>query len=115
MKKHRQNFCCYRLNLKDAILILRVNWKPTSDFDKQRRRKNYEKMQREITKKRRLKKVISTKARRKKKTKSHQVSACPDCGDFHFKKSDTCKVREMKVKMIVQQIMTHSKDIKVLI
>ena len=48
-----------------------------------------------------------------KKNKSHQVSACPDCGDFHFKKSDICKVREMKVKMIVQQIMTHSKDIKV--
>ena len=94
-------------------LSLRVNWKPTSDFDKQRRRKNYEKIQREISKKRRIKKIISTKARKMKKNKSHQVSACSDCGDFHFKKSDICKVREMKVKMIVQQIMTHSKDIKV--
>ena len=70
-------------------------------------------MQREISKKKRLKKVISTKARKMKKSKSQQVSACPDCGDFHFKKSDICKVREMKVKMIVQQIMTHSNDIKV--
>ena len=41
------------------------------------------------------------------------MPACPECGDIHFKKSDTCKVRELKVKMIVQQIMKHSENIKV--
>ena len=41
------------------------------------------------------------------------MSACPECGDFHYRKSDICKVRELKVKMIVQQIMNQSVNIKV--
>ena len=89
-----------------------MNGKPKTDFDKLRRRKMYEENQRELMrKKRRLKKVISTKAKRRKKKPT--VSACPECGDFHYKKSEVCKVREMKVKMIVQQIMRHSENIKV--
>ena len=59
-----------------------------------------------------MRKVISTKARKKRK-KAPQVSACPECGDFHYRKSDICKVRELKVKMIVQQIMNQSVNIKV--
>ena len=90
----------------------RISGKPTSDYDKLKRRKNYEEKQREIRRKKKLRKVISTKAKKKRK-KTGQISACPECGDFHTKKSDVCKVREMKVKMIVQQIMTHSESIKV--
>ena len=89
-----------------------MNGKPKTDFEKLKRRKLYEANQRELMRrKRRLKKVISTKAKRRKK--KPQVSACPECGEFHHKKSDVCRVRELKVKMIVQQIMKHSENIKV--
>ena len=84
---------------------------PATDHEKLRRRRRYEERQREIQRKRRLRKVISSKVRRKKKLV--QVSACPECGDFHTKKSDVCRVRELKVKMIVQQIIKHSENIKV--
>ena len=88
-----------------------MNGKPKTDFEKLKRRKLYEANQRELMRrKRRLKKVISTKAKRRKK--KAQVSACPECGEFHHK-SDVCRVRELKVKMIVQQIMKHSENIKV--
>ena len=89
-----------------------MNGKPKTDFEKLKRRKLYEANQRELMRrKRRLKKVISTKAKRRKK--KPQVSACPECGEFHHKKSVVCRVRELKVKMIVQQIMKHSENIKV--
>ena len=81
-----------------------------TDLEKLRRRRKYEEKQREIRRKKRQRKVISSKVRRKKKIV--QVSACPECGDFHYKKSDVCRVRELKVKMIVKQILTHSEDIK---
>ena len=58
-----------------------------------------------------LRQVISTKARRRRKVA--QVTACGDCGDFHARRSDVCRVRELRVKMLVQQIMGTSKDIKV--
>ena len=83
---------------------------PATDHEKLKRRRRYEERQREIRRKRRLRKVISSKVRKKKKLV--QVAACPECGDFHHKKSDVCRVRELKVKMIVQQIMTSSKNIK---
>ena len=54
----------------------------------------------------------SFNAMKVKRKKLLQVPDCPECRDFHFKKSDTCKVRELKVKMIVQQI-KHSGNIKV--
>ena len=58
-----------------------------------------------------MRQVISTKARRRRKVA--QVTACGDCGDFHARRSDVCRVRELRVKMLVQQIMGTSKDIKV--
>ena len=95
--------------IDEIIKKHRMMKKPT-DEEKLKRRKKYEDKQREIRRKRRIRKVVSTKVRRKK---IPTVSACPECGDFHYKKSDQCKVRELKVKMIVQQIMKHSENIKV--
>ena len=60
--------------------------------------------------KRRIKKALSTKVKSKMLP---QVSACPECGDFHFKKSDTFKVRKIKVKMIFKKILKYSENIKV--
>ena len=97
------------------ICNFRTLGKPKNDFEKLRRRKNYEEKQREIRRKKRQRKVISTKAKSKKRKRITQITACPECGDFHSKKSDICKVRELKVKMIVQQIMKHSENIKVII
>ena len=99
-----------RKQLIDEIIKKHRMIKKPTDEEKLKRRKRYEEKQREIRRKRRIRKVLSTKVKRKKLP---QVSACPECGDFHFKKSDTCKVRELKVKMIVQQIMKHSENIKV--
>ena len=94
----------------DEIIKKHKGMKKPTDEEKLKRRKRYEDKQREIRRKRRIRKVVSTKVKRKK---IPQVSACPECGDFHLKKSDQCKVRELKVKMIVQQIMKHSEIIKV--
>ena len=99
-----------RKQLIDEIIKKHRMVKKPTDEEKLKRRKRYENKQREIRRKRRIRKVVSTKV---KKKKLPQASACPECGDFHFKKSDTCKVRELKVKMIVQQIMKHSENIKV--
>ena len=99
-----------RKQLIDEIIKKHKMIKKPTDEEKLKRRKRYEDKQREIRRKRRIRKVVSTKVKRKKLP---QVSACPECGDFHFKKSDQCKVRELKVKMIVQQIMKHSENIKV--
>ena len=56
------------------------------------------------------KKIVSSKVRKKSSAK---VSACPECGDFHFKKGDRCRIRDLRVKMIVQQILRNSDNIKV--
>ena len=98
-----------RKQLIDEIIKKHKMAKKPTDEEKLKRRKKYEEKQRELRRKRR-RKVLSTKIKRKKLP---QVAACPDCGEFHFKRSDTCKVRELKVKMIVQQIMKSSENIKV--
>ena len=120
MKKHRsvlytgsnQNNIFTYLTVCITFSFLRMARGPATDHEKLKRRRKYEEKQREIRRKKRLRKVkvISSKVRRKKKL--GQVAACPECGDFHYKKSDVCRVRELKVKMIVQQIMTSSKNIK---
>ena len=75
--------------IAEIIKKHKVMKKPT-DEEKLKRRKRYEDKQRELRRKRRIRKVVSTKVKRKKVP---QVSACPECRDFHLKKSDQCKVR----------------------
>ena len=71
------------------------------------RAKKYEK------KKRKKKRVVGSKVRRKKST--GKGGSCPECGDFHFKKRGaTCKIRDLKVNMLVNQIMNSSDEIKVI-
>ena len=66
-----------------------VGGRAATDGEKRKRRKRYEVKQRIIQKKKRIRKVVSTKV---KKKKLPTVSACPECGDFHVKKSDVCRV-----------------------
>ena len=95
MSGHRSNFFIIFLSfffqLIDEIIKKHKAVQPT-EGEKRSRRKKYEEEQREVRRRRR-RRVVATKLRNKrKKAKVPKPAPCPECGELHVKKSDTCKV-----------------------
>ncbi|XP_023341552.1 uncharacterized protein LOC111711421 [Eurytemora carolleeae] len=100
-----------RNRLIEDIIKKHKMLRTASDREKAARRKQFDEKRKEKSKKKKKKKkrIIASKLKKKVCLKQN---VCSTCGDLHLKRGTQCKLRDLRVRIMVQQILQNSQDIK---